>query len=160
MRVRIQGGWANYLFGAPFPLTLVTGTPEGLKIDILLDKIIGADLSVNLNDPSDITVTSTDGGAYERAACQTRDDEFAGMIASLDAANSNFVVHNPISGMSETIHAGANTKFEDFDDHGCKSNNFSCLSTSQIVEVEIPWNQTVRSLPMKLNWKNRGEQNQ
>jgi hypothetical protein len=121
---------------APFPLTLVIGTPVGLKIDILLDKIIAADLSVSLNDPSDITVTELAAVPMNGPPAKLEDNEFAGMIASLDAANVNFVVHNSISGMSESIHAGANTKFEDFDEHGCLSNNFSCLSTSQIVEVE------------------------
>jgi hypothetical protein len=123
--------------GTPFPLTLVAGTPEGLKIDILLDKIIGADLSVNLNDPSDITVTSLTGVPISGPPAKLDDNEFAGMITSIDATNTNFVVQNPNSGMSETIHVGQNTKFEDFDDHGCKSGNFSCLSTSQIVEVEV-----------------------
>jgi hypothetical protein len=122
---------------APFPLTLVSGTPVGLKIDILLNKIIGADLSVSLNDPADITVTQLAAVPMSGPPAKLENDEFAGMIASLDTANLNFVVHNSISGMSETIHANANTKFEDFDDHGCTNNNFSCLSTSQIVEVEI-----------------------
>jgi Domain of unknown function (DUF5666) len=122
--------------GTPFPLTLVTGTPVGLKIDILLNQIIAADLSVNLNDPSDITVTELPAVPMNGPPAKLENDQFAGMIASLDAANMNFVVNNSSSGMSETILVGANTKFEDFDEHGCQSHNFSCLSTSQIVEVE------------------------
>jgi hypothetical protein len=121
---------------APFPLTLVAGTPMGLKIDILLNKIIGADLSVSLNDPSDITVTQLAPVPVSGPPVKLENSEFAGMIASLDPANLNFVVQNSTSGMSETIHAGANTKFEDFEEHGCQSINFSCLATSQIVEVE------------------------
>jgi hypothetical protein len=122
---------------APFPLTLVAGTPAGLKIDILLNRIIGADLSVRLNDPSDIRVTQLAAVPVSGPPSELGDNEFAGMITSMDAVNNRFVVQNSNSGMTETINVGANTKFEDFDEHGCNGNNFSCLSTSQIVEVEI-----------------------
>jgi hypothetical protein len=132
----VVAGPITYSAAPLFPLTLVTGTPVGLKIDILLNKIIAADLSVSLNDPSDITVTELAAVPISGPPAKLENNEFAGMIASLDAANMNFVVHNSSSGISETIHAGANTKFEDFDEHGCQSNSFSCLSTSQIVEVE------------------------
>lgn len=121
---------------APFPLTLVAGTPKGLKIDILLNKIIGADLSVTLNDPSVITVSELAAEPVSGPPAKLEDNEFAGMITSLDAVNSKFVVQNSVSGMSETINVDADTKFEDFDEHGCNTKNIYCLSTSQTVEVE------------------------
>jgi hypothetical protein len=121
---------------APFPLTLVAGTPVGLKIDILLNKIIGADLSVSLSDPSDIVVTELTSVPVSGQPSKLEDNEFAGLITSIDATNNKFVVQNANSAMTETINAGAHTKFEDFDDHGCKSENFSCLAVSQLVEVE------------------------
>jgi len=122
--------------GAPFPLTLVAGTPKGFKIDILLNKIIRADLSVALNDPSVITVAELPAVPVSGAPAKLEDNEFAGMITSLDAVNSKFVVQNSVSGISQTINVDMNTKFEDFDEHGCSTKDFSCLSTSQIVEVE------------------------
>jgi len=121
---------------APFPLTLVAGTPAGLKIDILLDQIIGADLSVTLNNPSDIGVTQLAAVPLTGSRGKLDDNEFAGMVTSVNAVSNTFMVQNANSGLTETIIAGANTKFEDFDEHGCGSNNFSCLSTSQLVEVE------------------------
>ncbi|MBZ5659472.1 MAG: DUF5666 domain-containing protein [Acidobacteriia bacterium] len=121
---------------APFPLTLVAGTPVGLKIDILLGKIIAADLSVSLNDPSDFVVTELTSVPVSGQPGKLDDNEFAGLITSIDTVNNKFVVQNSNSAMSETILAGAHTKFEDFDDHGCKSENFTCLSVSQLVEVE------------------------
>jgi hypothetical protein len=121
---------------APFPLTLVAGAPVGLKIDILLSKIIGADLSVSLSDPSDIVITELTATPMNGQPGKLEDNEFAGLVASIDSVNNKFVVQNSNSGMTETINVGAHTKFEDFDDHGCKSGNFSCLSVSQLVEVE------------------------
>jgi Domain of unknown function (DUF5666) len=125
---------------APFPLTLVAGAPVGLQIDILLDKIIGTDLSVTLNDPSDITVMELPAVPMSGTPAKLEDNEFAGMITTLDAANSKFVVQNSVSGMSETVNVDLNTKFEDFDEHGCQSKNFSCLSVTQTVEVETTLN--------------------
>ncbi len=121
---------------APFPLTLVAGTPVGLKIDILLNKIIGADLSVSLNDPSDIVVAELTSVPVSGQPGKLEDNEFAGLITSIDTVNDKFVVQNANSAMSETILVDAHTRFEDFDDHGCKSGNFSCLLVSQLVEVE------------------------
>ncbi|MBZ5641250.1 MAG: DUF5666 domain-containing protein [Acidobacteriia bacterium] len=121
---------------APFPLTLVAGTPVGLKIDILLNKIIATDLSVTLNDPSDFVVTELTPVPVSGGPGRLDDNEFAGLITSIDATNNKFTVQNANSAMSETILAGTRTKFEDFDDHGCKTSNFSCLAVSQLVEVE------------------------
>ena len=56
----------------------------GLKIDILLDKIIGADLSVSLNDPSDIMVTELTSVPVSGPPAKLEDNEFAGLITSLD----------------------------------------------------------------------------
>jgi hypothetical protein len=121
---------------APFPLTLVAGASRGLKIDILLDKIIRADLSVTLSDPSVISVAELAAVPVTGPPANLEDNQFAGMITSLDAVNGKFIVQNSFSGMSETISVDKDTKFEDFDEHGCNSKNFSCLSTFQIVEVE------------------------
>jgi len=121
---------------APFPLTLVAGAPKGLKIDILLNKIIGADLSVTLNDPSVITVAELAAVPVSGPPAKLQDNEFAGLITSLDVTNNKFSVQNSVSGISQTISVDTDTKFEDFGEHGCSSKNISCLSTSQIVEVE------------------------
>jgi hypothetical protein len=117
--------------GPPFPLTLNANSPSALQIDVNLNNIINSDFSLNLNNPSVLTVTQVSAPA---GGGEPDDNEVTGVIKSV--GTNQFVLQDPLSGTTLTINVNAQTEYDGFDDIGCSTETFSCLAVGQIVEVD------------------------
>ena len=117
--------------GPPFPLTLNANSPSGLQIDVNLNNIINSDFTLNLTNPSVLTVTQVSAPSGNG---ESDENEITGVIKSL--GTNQFVLQDPLSGTTLTINVNAQTEYDGFDDIGCQSQTFSCLATGQIVEVD------------------------
>jgi hypothetical protein len=117
--------------GPPFPLALNANSPSALQIDVNLNNIINGDFSLNLTNPSVLTVAQVIAppGNGESDANQV-----TGVIKSL--GTNQFVLQDPLSGTTLTINVNGQTEYDGFDEIGCNAQTFSCLATGQIVEVD------------------------
>ncbi|HEX3119418.1 MAG TPA: DUF5666 domain-containing protein [Candidatus Acidoferrum sp.] len=122
----------NVTFSAsPFPVVLVGGSPTGFQVDLNVANLLSNTLSVDFNASGAISV------AQLPLAGQPNDDRLAdvddllGTAENLDAADSQFTLHT-MSGDFQ-IQANGNTQFEI---EGCAADNFSCIQTGQVVEVD------------------------
>lgn len=116
--------------GPPFPLTLNANSPSALQIDVNLNNIINSDLTLNLTNPSVLTVTQVAAPPGNGS----NENEVTGVIKSLGA--NQFVLQDPLSGTTLTINVNGQTEYDGFDEIGCQQQTFSCLATGQIVEVD------------------------
>ncbi len=116
---------------SPFPVVLAGGSPTGFQVDLNVANLLSNTLSVDFNAAGAINV------AQLPLAGQPNDDRLAdvddllGTAENLDAADSQFTLHT-MSGDFQ-IQANGNTQFE-FE--GCAADNFSCIQTGQVVEVD------------------------
>jgi hypothetical protein len=122
----------NVTFSAsPFPVVLVGGSPTGFQVDLNVANLLSNTLSVDFNAAGAISV------AQLPLAGQPNDDRLAdvddllGTAENLDAADSQFTLRT-MSGDFQ-IQANGNTQFEI---EGCAADNFSCIQTGQVVEVD------------------------
>jgi len=122
----------NVTFSAsPFPVVLVGGSPTGFQVDLNVANLLSNTLSVDFNASGAISV------AQLPLAGQPNDDRLAdvddllGTAENLDAADSQFTLRT-MSGDFQ-IQANGNTQFEI---EGCAADNFSCIQTGQVVEVD------------------------
>jgi Domain of unknown function (DUF5666)/Domain of unknown function (DUF4382) len=116
------------LQGSPFPITLTMNSPLVLKMDFNVDASVQqTDLSITPT-VSVVQVPTTNSGGQQ----DDEDVEVVGKITSL--AQPTFMVQSGMNGPSFTITTDGNTQF-DFGT-SCSTNNFMCLTTGQIVEVE------------------------
>ncbi|MBI3404185.1 MAG: hypothetical protein HY046_01855 [Acidobacteria bacterium] len=118
--------------GAPFPVTIATGTPLGLLLDVNLANIIDGSLGVNFSAANSIVITQ-----LTSTAGQFRElEHLVGRVTAKDAANNTFTIQAGPGGMSMVIHVDNNTAFGDFNDIGLP-NTFASLAVGQIVEVDL-----------------------
>ncbi|MCI0717658.1 MAG: DUF5666 domain-containing protein, partial [Acidobacteria bacterium] len=119
---------------SPFPLTVAAGTPQALQVDINVSSIIQSDLSVNLSVAQGVTVAALPGGG---ALVELED--IVGAVTAVRTANSEFDLRPTPDGRILSFRADSATRFDGFDDPGginCPPNNFSCISTGQVLEVD------------------------
>ena len=113
--------------GSPFPLTLTMNSPVVLKMDFNVDTSVQNDLSITPTVSVVEVPTSNSGGQ--------QDDEDVEVVGTITAITQpTFMVQSGMSGPSFTFTTDSNTRF-DFGT-SCSTNNFMCLMTGQIVEVE------------------------
>jgi hypothetical protein len=110
---------------APFPLTLAASAPVNLKLDFNIQNSVQSDLSIT---PSVSVTTAT-------TSTEQEDIELTGAISAVDNSNHTFTMTVAMDRQTDTIATDSNTEF-DFEHQGCTANDFSCLSTGEVVKVE------------------------
>jgi Domain of unknown function (DUF5666)/Domain of unknown function (DUF4382) len=119
--------------GPPFPLTLNANSPSALQIDVNLNNIINSDFTLNLMNPSVLTVTQVSAPSGNGGS-ESDENEVTGVIKSVGA--NQFMLQDPLSGTTSTINVNGQTEYDGFDEVGCQPQAFSCLQPGQIVEVD------------------------
>jgi hypothetical protein len=120
------------LSGAPFPVVLAGGSPTGFQVDLNVANLLSGTLGVDFNASGAINVAQLPLAGQPNNNNQLDDvDDLLGTAESLDASDSQFTLHT-MSG-DFLIQANANTQFEI---EGCAADNFSCIQTEQVVEVD------------------------
>jgi hypothetical protein len=117
---------------APFPVVLAGGSPTGFQVDLNVANLLSGTLGVDFNATGAINVAQLPlpGQANNNDRLDDVDD-LLGTAENLDATDSQFTLHT-MSGDFQ-IQANTNTQFE-FE--GCAADNFSCIQTGQVVEVD------------------------
>ncbi|HVA72791.1 MAG TPA: DUF5666 domain-containing protein [Candidatus Limnocylindrales bacterium] len=113
---------------APFPVVTTTGQTTLLQVDVNLNNIIQSDFSVNFANSGAATVVqgSTAGSALGNLAVN-------GVITSVGTNQFNLAAS---TGQSLTVAVGTSTAYE-FQRANCTANDFTCLATGQIVDVDL-----------------------
>src|SRR5262249_18788055 len=122
---------------APFPITLDSDSVAGIKLDFNVNSSVQSDLSINP------VVTVARFTHHHREDEQGEMEELDNVNGQVTAVGTNqFTITNKRSGRTFTIMVDGNTQFEDFDHAGCTATpqNFTCVMTGQIVEVDLAEN--------------------
>lgn len=109
-------------------LNIVAGTPTLLEFDINLNNVIQSDYSVNFSQSGGVAITT---GTSTVSTIDTIN--LAGTVQSIDADSNQFQLLAS-TGQTFNITATSNTVFE-FGRLGCMPNNFTCITTGQILDV-------------------------
>jgi hypothetical protein len=116
----------------PFPVVLTGGSPTGFQVDLNVANLISGTLGVDFNASGAIHVAQLPLVGQPNNNNQLDDvDDLLGTAINLDATDSRFTLHT-MSG-DFLIQADANTQFEIED---CAADNFSCIQTGEVVEVD------------------------
>jgi hypothetical protein len=117
---------------APFPVVLAGGSPTGFQVDLNVANLLSGTLGIDFNAAGAINVAQLPLPGQANNNDQLDDvDDLLGTAENLDAADSQFTLHT-MSGDFQ-IQANTNTQFEL---EGCAADNFSCIQTGQVVEVD------------------------
>lgn len=117
---------------APFPVVLAGGSPTGFQVDLNVANLLSNTLSIDFNAAGAINVAQLPLAGQANNNNQLDDvDNLLGTAENLDAADSQFTLHT-MSGDFQ-IQSNNNTQFE-FE--SCAADNFSCIQTGQVVEVD------------------------
>jgi hypothetical protein len=115
---------------APFPLLLAANTPAALQVDVHLDNLISNALTLDFNGTSAVTIAQLPLPGQPPDHLDDLDD-LLGTVQNVDVTNKKFTVHTLAGDFP--IQTDANTEFEL---EGCAANNFTCLVTGAVVEVD------------------------
>ncbi len=114
--------------GAPFPILIASNTSGGLQLDLNVANIISNNLSANFSAANALVVTQL----AARPTGELEDmDDLDGTVQSVDTANQKFTLHTFKGDF--VIGVDTNTQFEI---SGCAANNFTCLQTGQVLDVD------------------------
>ncbi len=117
---------------SPFPVVLAGGSPTGFQVDLNVANLLSGTLGVDFNAAGAINVAQLPLAGQANNNDRLDDvDDLLGTAENLDATDSQFTLHT-MSGDFQ-IQANTNTQFE-FE--GCAADNFSCIQTGQVVEVD------------------------
>lgn len=116
------------LSSAPFPLTIGADAPVGLVLDFDVNSSLQNNLSITPTLTVAQTKVAADGELEE-------EQELKGQVASV--GSGQFTLQDNTSGRSFTINVTSSTQFQDFSQIGCTTNDFACVKTGQIVEVDL-----------------------
>jgi Domain of unknown function (DUF5666)/Domain of unknown function (DUF4382) len=118
--------------GSPFPVVLTGGSPTGFQVDLNVANLLSGTLGVDFNASGAISVAQLPLAGQPNNGDQLDDvDNLLGTAENLDAADSQFTLHT-MSGDFQ-IQANANTQF---DIENCAADNFSCIQTGEVVEID------------------------
>jgi hypothetical protein len=118
--------------GSPFPVVLTGGSPTGFQVDLNVANLLSGTLGVDFNASGAVSVAQLPLAGQPNNDNQLDDvDDLLGTAENLDAADSQFTLHT-MSGDFQ-IQANANTQF---DIENCAADNFSCIQTGEVVEVD------------------------
>ena len=115
---------------APFPLMLAANTPAAFQVDVNVESLIANDLTLDFNAASALTLAQLPLPGQPADHLDDMDD-LLGTVQNVDAGNKKFTLHSLAGDLS--IQTDANTEFEL---EGCAANNFTCLVTGAIVEID------------------------
>lgn len=117
---------------SPFPVVLTGGSPTGFQVDLNVSNLLSGTLGIDFNASGAISVAQLPLAGQPKHNDQLDDvDDLLGTAESLDAADSLFTLHT-MSG-DFLIQANADTQFEI---ESCAAENFSCIQTGQVVEID------------------------
>jgi hypothetical protein len=116
--------------GSPFPITIATGSPMGLFVDLDLASTIQSSLSVN--------PTFSLSQLPPKPAGELDDiDEVVGQVTAKDTTNNTITLQvGGSSGKSLTIKVDSNTRFEEFEEEGMSS-GFAAIAVGQFLKVNL-----------------------
>jgi hypothetical protein len=122
----------NVTFSAsPFPVVLAGESPTGFQVDLNVANLLSGTLGVDFNAAGAISVAQLPLAGEPNNDRLADVDDLLGTAENLDASDSQFTLHT-MSGDFQ-IQANGDTQFE-FE--GCAADNFSCIQTGQVVEVD------------------------
>jgi len=109
-------------------IVIMANSPIGIQVDVNPDTILSATLGVDFSLSGAVSVQQL---AMKPAGELEDLDDLRGAVQTLDTTNKNFTLHTADGDFPITT--DSNTEF-DFE--ACAANNFSCLQTNQVVEVD------------------------
>lgn len=116
------------LSSAPFPLTVSADVPVGLALDFDVNSSVQNNLSITPVLTAAQVAQSPDGELEE-------EQELVGQVTGV--GSGQFTLQDNSTGQSFNIMVNSTTQFSDFSQAGCATNDFSCVKTGQIVEVDL-----------------------
>lgn len=127
----ISGSSTITFSGAPLPLQVMQSQQNLLEVDFDLNNIVQSDFSVNFGATGAASVTKTQTSVVTGT---TSIGSFAlnGSITSLGTNNFQFAAS---TGQAFTVAVNAGTSFNF--SAACTANNFSCLGSGQLVNVQL-----------------------
>jgi hypothetical protein len=115
---------------ASFPLMLAANTPAAFQVDVNVESLISNDLTLDFNAGSALILAQLPLPGQPADHLDDMDD-LLGTVQNVDAGNKKFTLHSLAGDLA--IQTDANTEFEL---EGCAANNFTCLVTGAIVEID------------------------
>jgi len=116
--------------GSPFPVTLQSGAPSGLQVDVNVANLISNSLTVDFTTSGALSVAQLPLPGQPMNHLDDLDD-LTGTVQSLDGTNKTFTLHTTTT--DYPIQTDANTEY-DFET--CAANDFTCLQANQVVNVD------------------------
>jgi hypothetical protein len=113
------------------PLNISETTPVLLELDVNLNNIIQSDYSLDFTQSGSVAVTT--GSSSPVSTIDTI--QVAGQVQSVDTSSDQFQLL-ATTGQTFSITTTSNTVFE-FGREGCMPNNFTCITTGQVLDVTI-----------------------
>jgi hypothetical protein len=114
-------------------LTITAGKAVDLLLDLNLANSISMDLA-SISPSFTITQLAAVEGAGVAGKVEDLED-VVGTVQSKDTANNSFTLQSDPAIPPLTIKVDNDTRFRDFDEVNCATENFACLATGQMVEV-------------------------
>jgi hypothetical protein len=142
------------LSGSPFPVVLMGGSPTGFQVDLNVANLLSSTLGIDFNATGAINVAQLPLAGQGNNNQLDDVDDLLGTAENLDATDSKFTLHT-MSG-DFTIQANANTQFEI---EGCAADNFSCIQTGEVVEVDSEVMSGGAFIAKKIEAENEGDDN-
>jgi hypothetical protein len=115
---------------APFPLMLAANTPAAFQVDVNLNNLISNVLTLDFNASGAVTLAQLPLPGQPTDHLDDLDD-LLGTVQNVDATNKKFTLHTLAGDFP--IQTDANTELEL---EACAANNFTCLVTGAVVEVD------------------------
>jgi hypothetical protein len=117
--------------GAPFPITLSSGSSAGFQFDVNLANLISNSLTLDFNAAGAVTIAQLPLPGQSANDLDDLDD-LLGVVMNLDASNRKFTLHSATGDFPIQLVSGTEFEFED-----CAANDFSCLQNGSAVEVDV-----------------------
>jgi hypothetical protein len=133
-------------------LNLMADTPIGLELDLNLAGSIPSSLA-NITPMFKVTQLAVVQGTHE-----IKDfDELVGMVTAKDATMNTFTIQPSEGGNPVNLTVNGDTRFRDFDEAGCKTADFNCVATGQLVAVRAKLMDSGMILATKVSLENEDQ---
>jgi hypothetical protein len=134
----VSGSLTETISSSPFPVILGSSSQALLEADVDLNTIIQSDFSVDFSASGAVTANlqQVSSGTVVIGSLT-----LSGAITTVVSSPSQSFTLTPPTGPPFTIGVTNSTQFAQFNQSSrkstCTANNFSCLATSQIVDVQL-----------------------
>jgi len=115
----------------PLPLTVSSGTPVGMLLDISLNNLLQSDMSLDLSAPGGFALSQIQNVTTSTVLGTAGD--VAGVVTSV---GSNQFTFTTLGGISVTASTTSNTQFF-FPALTCAANDFTCVTTGEIIAADL-----------------------